>query len=112
MKIVMYQYAERGYRLGAMVSDERIVDLNTAYENLLAEKREPRREVLAAAIVPTDSVAFLAGGKRSWEGAAAALDHAKGCRCPDLGAFGKRFVFERREVKLGAPVQDPLRIVV
>ena len=28
MKIVMYQYAERGYRLGAMVGEERIVDLN------------------------------------------------------------------------------------
>ena len=111
MKIVMYQYAERGYRLGAMVGEERIVDLNFAYENLLAGKREPRHEALAAAVVPADSVAFLAGGKRSWEGAAAALDQAKGSRCPDLGASGKRFVFERKEVKLGAPVQNPLRII-
>lgn len=38
MKLVMYQYAERGYRLGAMTADERIVDLNYAYENLLAAK--------------------------------------------------------------------------
>lgn len=111
MKIVMYQYAERGYRLGAMVGEERIVDLNTAYENLLAGKREPRCEALAAAVVPADSVAFLAGGKRSWEGAVAALDHAKGSRCSDLGASGRRFVFERKEVKLGAPVQNPLRII-
>jgi acylpyruvate hydrolase len=111
MKIVMYQYAERGYRLGAMVVEERIVDLNYAYENLLSGKREPRREALAAAIVPADSVAFLAGGKRSWEGAAAALAHAKDSRYPDLGASGKRFVFERKEVKFGAPVQNPLRII-
>jgi acylpyruvate hydrolase len=111
MKLVMYRYAEREYRLGAMIGEERVIDLNAAYENLLAGKKEPRFEALAAAVVPADSVAFLAGGKRSWEGAAAALDHAKGGRCPDLGVSGKRFVFDRNEVKLGAPVQNPLRII-
>ncbi len=111
MKIVMYQYAERGYRLGVLAEDGRIIDLNYAYENLLAAMKEPRYQVLAAAIVPADSVAFLAGGKRSWEGAAAALDHAKGSHYADLSVFGKRFVFERKEVKLGAPVQNPLRII-
>ena len=60
MKIVMYQYAEREYRLGAMTGGERIVDLNAAYENLLAARGEPRFAALAAAIVPGDSVAFLA----------------------------------------------------
>jgi acylpyruvate hydrolase len=111
MKIVMYQYAERDYRLGAMTGGERIVDLNYAYENLLAGRNEPRSAALAAAIVPDDSVAFLAGGKRSWVGAAAALGHAKGSGCADLGASGKRFVFERNEVRLGAPVRNPLRII-
>ena len=111
MKLVMYRYAERGYRLGAMIGEERIVDLNYAYENLLAGKKEPRFEALAAAVVPADSVAFLAGGKRSREGAAAAIDHVKNSRCADLGVSGKRFLFERKEVKLGAPVQNPLRII-
>ena len=111
MKIVMYQYAERCYRLGAMAGENRFVDLNYAYENLLAGRKEPRYEALAAAIVPDDSVAFLAGGKRSWEGAAAALDHSKGNGYADLAASGRRFVFERKEIKLGAPVQNPLRIV-
>ena len=111
MKMVMYQYAERGYRLGAMVGEERIVDLNYAYENLLAGKREPRLEALAAAVVPADSVAFIAGGKRSRDGAAAALAHAKGSLCMDLGISGRRFVLDRKEVKLGAPVQNPLRII-
>jgi len=111
MKIVMYRYAEQGYRLGAMVGKERIVDLNHAYENLLAARNEPRFELLALAVVPADSVAFLAGGRRSWEGAAEAIDHAKGSRPADLGISGKRFLFERKEVKLGAPVQNPLRII-
>lgn len=111
MKIVMYQYAERGYRLGAMTGAERIVDLNYAYENLLAGRNEPRVEALAAAVVPADSVAFLAGGERSRDGAEEALDGVSGRACPDLGVSGKRFVFERQEVKLGAPVQNPLRII-
>jgi acylpyruvate hydrolase len=111
MKIVMYQYAERDYRLGAMTGGERIVDLNYAYENLLAGRGEPRFAALAAAIVPDDSVAFLAGGGRSWQGAAEALDNAKASGCADIGACGKRFVFERSEVKLGAPVRNPLRII-
>ncbi len=111
MKIVMYQYAERGYRLGALAAVERIVDLNYAYENMLAAMKEPRYQALAAAIVPADSVALLAGGKRSWDGARAALDAAMGSKSADLGASGLRFVFDRKEVKLGAPVQNPLRII-
>jgi acylpyruvate hydrolase len=111
MKIVMYQYAEREYRLGVITGGERIVDLNYAYENLLASRGEPRFAALAAAIVPDDSVAFLAGGGRSWQGAAEALDHAKGSVCADIGACGRRFVFERSEVKLGAPIRNPLRII-
>jgi acylpyruvate hydrolase len=111
MKIVMYQYAERDYRLGAMTDGERIVDLNAAYENLLASRGEPRFAALAAAIVPDDSVAFLVGGGRSWQGAAEALDNAKASGCADIAACGKRFVFERSEVKLGAPVRNPMRII-
>jgi acylpyruvate hydrolase len=107
----MYRYGERGYRLGAMIAGERIVDLNFAYESLLVARGESRFEALAQAVVPEDSVAFLAGGKRSWEGAAAALDHVKASACAELGASGKRFLFERQEVKLGAPVRNPLRII-
>jgi acylpyruvate hydrolase len=94
-----------------MIDDKRIVDLNYAYENLLAGRNEPRYQAPAAAVVPADSVAFLAGGKRSRDGAGAALDGVRGRACPDLGVSGKRFVFERKEVKLGAPVQNPLRII-
>ena len=111
MKLVMYQYAEREYRLGALVGENRIVDLNYAFENRLAGRKEPRYEAFAEAVVPADSVAFLAGGKRSWDGAAAVLDGAQGNGCPDLGASGKRFMFERSEVRLGAPVRNPLRII-
>lgn len=111
MKLVMYQYKERKYRLGALVDEGRIVDLNYAYENVLNGKREPRFEALAAAIVPDDTIAFMAGGKRGREGGATALDFAKSSRCEDLGASGKRFLFERKEVRLGAPVRNPLRIV-
>jgi len=111
MKIVMYQYAERGYRLGAMEGEEGIVDLNYAYENLLAGQAKPRWKALAAALIPPCSIALLEGGEESREAATAALAAAKGASTADLGVSGKRFIFERGEVKLGAPIQNPLRIV-
>lgn len=111
MKLVMYQYAERGYRLAAMVGEERIVDLNFACENHLAGQGKARWKTLAAALVGPCSIALLEGGGESRAAAEAALVHARDANPDDLGVSGKRFVFGRREVKLGAPVQDPLRIV-
>jgi acylpyruvate hydrolase len=111
MKIVMYQYAERGYRLGALAGEERIVDLNFACENLLAGQGKPRWKALATALVPPCSIALLEGGQESLAAAAAALAGTQGAGPADLGVSGKRFVFARGEVKLGAPVQNPLRII-
>lgn len=111
MKLVMYRYGERPYRLGALRGDGMIVDLNMAYERHLADRGEPRCEALAEAVVPADSVSFLAGGRRSWDGAAEALEAASGADCQALDAAGRRFVFARQEVKLGAPVRRPLRII-
>jgi acylpyruvate hydrolase len=107
----MYQYQERDYRLGAMDGEERIVDLNFACENLLAGQKKPRWKALAAALVPPCSAAFLEGGAESRETAVAALNQAKINEAADLGVSGKRFIFARREVKLGAPVRNPQRIV-
>lgn len=111
MKIVMYQYAERGYRLGALEGEERIVDLSFAYENLLAGQGKPRWKAQAAALIPPCSIALLEGGEESRQAAMAALAAARNAGTADLGVSGKRFVFARGEVKLGAPVQNPLRII-
>lgn len=111
MKLVMYQFGERDYRLGAMAREERIVDLNYACETHLALKGEQRAKELAQALVPPDSVEFLRGGDRSWEAARAALDAVQDFSLEDLSSSGKRLIFQRSEVKLGAPVQNPMRIV-
>ncbi|MCL4425153.1 MAG: fumarylacetoacetate hydrolase family protein [Firmicutes bacterium] len=111
MKLVMYKFGERDYRLGAMTGEERIVDLNYAYETHLARKGRPRFKELAQAIVPPDTREFLGGGSDSWEAAQVALDEVRDFAPEKLGSSGKRLVFRRGEVKLGAPVQNPLRIV-
>ncbi|MHB1653455.1 MAG: fumarylacetoacetate hydrolase family protein [Desulfitobacteriaceae bacterium] len=111
MKLVMYQYAERDYRLGAMIAEDRILDLNYAYQLYLEGRDEPRSQEIAQAIVPADSVDFLQGGENSLKAATVAIDYATSLSAAELEAFGKRMLFERSEVKLGAPVQKPMRIV-
>ncbi|QGP94023.1 Fumarylacetoacetate (FAA) hydrolase family protein [Neomoorella glycerini] len=111
MKLVMYQFGERDYRLGAVTNEERVVDLNYAYETHLTRKGVQRAKELAQALVPPDSVEFLSGGGRSWEAARAALDEVQDFSLEDLSSSGKRLIFQRSEVKLGAPVQNPMRIV-
>ncbi|MDN5348557.1 MAG: hypothetical protein PWP65_2122 [Clostridia bacterium] len=111
MKLVMYQFGERDYRLGAMKDEDLIIDLNYAYETHLTRKGEPRAKELAQALVPPNSVEFLHGGDRSWEAAQIALDAVSNFGLADLSSSKKRFIFQRSEVKLGAPVQNPLRII-
>jgi len=107
----MYKYGEREYRLGAMRNEEQLVDLNYAYERYLFEQKEPRFAELAYAVLPPDSVQFLQGGERSWAAAKVALDTASGLTATGLSPAGKRICFERKDVKIGAPVQNPLRII-
>lgn len=111
MKLVMYKFGERDYRLGAMADGERIVDLNYACETYLARQGRPRYKELAQAIVPPDTREFLSGGSDSWEAARVSLEEVKDFGPEDLSPSGKRMVFQRSEVKLGAPVKNPLRII-
>ena len=39
MRLVMFKYGERPYRLGLLSSDETIIDVNYAYEKILYEKQ-------------------------------------------------------------------------
>lgn len=112
MKLLMYKYDEREYRLGAMAEPNTVIDLNYAYETMLCKSGEPRSKELAQAIIPAGSVEFLAGGDRSMQKAAEVLTYVKeNCSQECVSPTGKRFVFARDEVKLGAPVQNPLRII-
>ncbi|MEA5011883.1 MAG: fumarylacetoacetate hydrolase family protein [Angelakisella sp.] len=109
MRLVMYKFGEREYRLGLFRPDETLVDINYGYEKILADKNTPDSVRMAAVYAPSDSLTFLDGGDRCWE-AAKEVD-AAGYKLDAVSSCGKRMVFQRDEVKLGAPVMNPRRII-
>ncbi|MEY8339370.1 fumarylacetoacetate hydrolase family protein [Lachnospiraceae bacterium 62-35] len=109
MRFVMYQYGERNYRLGLLRSDETVVDINYAYEKLLADKNIPDYTKMASVYAPNDTISFLNGGKRC-------LDAAKEVEqaffsIDSKNVDGRPMVFQRNQVKLGSPVMNPGKII-
>jgi 2-keto-4-pentenoate hydratase/2-oxohepta-3-ene-1,7-dioic acid hydratase in catechol pathway len=98
-------------RLGALTGDGLIVDLNSAVELVLAERRDreaARRH--AAALVPPDMVGFLEGGTTARELADEAMAHIAQARSmdePPLGPRGQQLTFAETEVRWLAPVPKP-----
>lgn len=111
MKLIMYKYGERNYRLGAMRLEDTVVDLNYAYETVAYNAGEPRWKEVAQARIPSNSVEFLAGGSYSMETAVEVLVKVKDSPKNSLNPSGMRYIFERGEIKLGSPIQNPMRII-
>jgi hypothetical protein len=88
MRLVTYTH--RGTtRLGAMLGDGQVVDLNRACACQRAERGEGRARVLADFLMPADMPAFLDAGDSAMEGARAALAWAEThVRAPRRGARG------------------------
>jgi 2-keto-4-pentenoate hydratase/2-oxohepta-3-ene-1,7-dioic acid hydratase in catechol pathway len=96
-------------RLGAAVPDG-IVDLAAACAWHLHAKGEPQPYRLAAALVPSDMVAFLQGGPTSMTLARTTLEHlsaaaASGTVPPGLN--GETLLFRSGECRLRAPLLRP-----
>ena len=108
MKFVMYQYQERDYRFG-LLENEKVLDLNLAYEHILEKEGVRRSSEIAAALLPCDSVDFLAGGEPSRK----ALEHtlARFPRDENIRVRSMRVILNFNEVFLGAPVRNPKRII-
>ena len=93
-------------RIGAIVEEEKIVDLNYAYQAQLQNEGKYRYEAIANAYVPAQMEEFLEGGKESMEIAKAAIDYA----LSNSRSFKHRLIYDRNEVKLNAPVTNPRKI--
>ena len=107
MKLVMYhEYGDP--RLGVL-DGETVVDLNLAYEAMLAAKGDLRARPKADAIVPAESVAFLQGGEESMAAARAALDFARANS--GLDVRGIALSRPLADVRLKAPVLKPEKII-
>lgn len=108
MKFVMFKYRERGYRFGLLENDT-VLDLNLAYEYILESKGIRRSRELAAALLPSDSVAFLEGGELSRQ----ALTEVLSCfsKQKDVRVRDQEIAAAFQDVVLGAPVRNPKRII-
>lgn len=107
MKLVMFQ-GQGDPRLGAAVGGD-IVDLNLAYEAMLAAQGDLRARAKADAVVPSETVAFLQGGDDSMAAARTALAWA----IANKSALVRNAPVVRPAagVKLRAPVLKPEKII-
>ncbi|WP_044748179.1 fumarylacetoacetate hydrolase family protein [Bacillus alveayuensis] len=99
MKIVNYRVGDT-VRAGCIV-DEKIVDLNKAYVQLLQSQGHLRDEKLADALVPSNTIELLEGGEKSLEEAYKAVEFA----------LANDIVVNRSDVKIEAPVLKPNKII-
>ena len=89
-------------RLGALLEDGSIVDLNLAYEALLAEGGVPGAKAKASAKVPTCLLAFIEEGEKGLKAAAKAIEYVK--KGATKSACGQKLVYKGDKVKIHAPL--------
>lgn len=113
MRLVTYTF--RGTtRLGALLGDVDVVDLNRACALHRADRGERRAQAIADFLVPADMMAFLAAGDPAMDAARAALALAQDrirARREDAMASGLLFATDERGFRLEAPVPRPRKVL-
>ena len=113
MRLVTYTF--RGTtRLGAMLGDTEVIDLNRACELHRAERGERRAQALADFLVPSGMLAFLQAGDPAMDAARSALAHAQDharARREQAQAAGLLFATSEPGFRLEAPVPRPGKVL-
>jgi 2-keto-4-pentenoate hydratase/2-oxohepta-3-ene-1,7-dioic acid hydratase in catechol pathway len=100
MKIVVYGPDKRT----GVQRDGSIVDISLAFAKYLREKSGERNPAeMAEALVSSDLLRFIEGGKGAIDNAQKAIDHLFGGADDQKGPRGEQLVFKAGEVKLHAP---------
>ena len=114
MKLATYRNLSPGAagdRLGAVLSDGRMLDLRLAYAGWLAKTRnEGRPYAMANARIPGDMRDFLCGGEPALAAARAALDHAEATTEAGeepAGPDGELAALKSGHSRLRAPIPRP-----
>jgi 2-keto-4-pentenoate hydratase/2-oxohepta-3-ene-1,7-dioic acid hydratase in catechol pathway len=104
MRLITFEDSVRRSRIGAVTSDERVVDLNFACALYLRDvENESAFYRLADALVPPNMLGLFQGGDTSLEAARKAFDHAlqnDGAKGPQ----GEPIIYSLGEVVLKAPI--------
>jgi len=105
MRLVTFENAFKQSRIGAVVSETRIVDLHTAFAQYLRDvEREAAFYRLADALVPPDMRALFQGGNTSLEAARKAFEYAVEQGQETVGPNGEPMFYGFDEVQLKAPI--------
>jgi 2-keto-4-pentenoate hydratase/2-oxohepta-3-ene-1,7-dioic acid hydratase in catechol pathway len=108
MRLVTFENPVRQSRIGAVTSDGRIVDLNSAAALYLRDVHQEREYAkLADAVVPANMLALFEGGDTSLDGARMAFEHAlerEEQKDNVAGAHGQSVFYAASKVRLKAPI--------
>ena len=103
MKLVTFIHQDQE-RIGAVQDTGYTIDLSQAYAGYLRDTDGiPHANQLAAAVLGRDMIEFLRRGEKSLEAARRAVSYANTRQNRGNG----RFVFDRQEIRLMAPVPRP-----
>lgn len=103
MKLVTF--TQNGVTRIAALEGEKVVDLHAAFKAKLESEGKLRAAQIAEAYVPADMTEFLQGGIESFGYAKEAIDFAL-----SNSESAVPLVFEKSQVKIGAPVLKPAKI--
>jgi 2-keto-4-pentenoate hydratase/2-oxohepta-3-ene-1,7-dioic acid hydratase in catechol pathway len=105
MKLVTFEDSAKQSRIGAVTTDGRIVDLNSAAALYLRDvESEGAFYRLADALVPADMRALFEGGDTSLETAHKALDYALHHEEGTVGPRGEAIFHPAEKITLKAPI--------
>jgi len=94
-------------RIGAVYGDRQMLDLSAAYSLYLQDKESaPRREEVAAALLPRDMVAFCDGLPQTLRRAETALAHVKGL-VKKKDSRLKGVLYSIKDITFKAPIVRP-----
>lgn len=106
MKLITFTKAGTT-RIGAVVDEVKVVDLNYAYEAMLKSQGKYRYKEIAEAYIPAQMEAFLQGGKESMEIAKDVISFA----IENPESYHVPLVHDKQDVKVEAPVTAPSKII-
>src|ERR1700691_434816 len=103
MRLITFEDSVRRSRIGAVTSNERVIDLNSAAALYLRDvENETAFYRLADALVPANMLALFQGGDTSLEAARKAFDYAQQKNAG--GPQGEPIAYSMDEVTLKAPI--------
>ncbi|RFB18568.1 FAA hydrolase family protein [Bacillus sp. HNG] len=105
MKLITFT-ANGFTRIGALIDDNKVIDLNYAYQAQLQSEGKYRFKEIAEAYVPSEMEAFLQGGKESVEIAKKAVTYA----LENPTTYRHQLIFNKEDVKIEAPLKRPGKI--